>query len=72
MPFVRFERVDTQGKPPAGFFHNPKNRRDFYAVGINLKPIPQLVIKALGEEQRTLAPETSPQRTLYLSLGYAF
>jgi len=45
-PFVRWDAFDTQAKVPSGFQRNPENDRKDFTVGLNYKPIPQVVVKA--------------------------
>jgi hypothetical protein len=46
IPFVRYERVDTQASVPAGFAADPANDVRSWTVGLSYKPIPQVVFKA--------------------------
>lgn len=45
-PFVRWDAFDTQAKVPSGFQRNPENDRKDLTIGLNYKPIPQVVVKA--------------------------
>ena len=45
-PYVRYERLDTQRRVPAGFTRNPANDQTIFTWGVQFKPIPQTVIKA--------------------------
>jgi len=45
-PFVRWDAYDTQAKVPSGFQRNPANDNKDLTVGLNYKPIPQVVVKA--------------------------
>ena len=44
-PYVRYERVDTQAAVAAGFTRNPSRNNTYTTVGIELKPIPNIVLK---------------------------
>ncbi len=69
-PFVRFEWVDTQQHVPAGFMANGKYDDTIWTVGIDYKPISQVVLKA---DYRMYNPEAgeSPD-TFNLGLGFVF
>lgn len=45
-PFVRYERVDTQQRVPAGYVKNPANSQTIWTYGLTYKPHPNTVIKA--------------------------
>lgn len=44
-PFFRYERIDTQDSVPTGFAPDNSQEDEIYTVGINYKPIPQVVVK---------------------------
>ncbi len=44
--FVRYERYNTQEKVPAGFTKNNQYDKTIWTVGLNLKPHPNVVLKA--------------------------
>ena len=44
-PFFRYEHVDTQQSVANGFSKNGNKEFDLYVVGLQYKPIPQVVIK---------------------------
>ena len=44
-PYVRYEKVDTQAALAAGFTRNPSRNNTYTTVGIELKPIPNIVLK---------------------------
>ncbi len=46
VPFVRYERYDTQAAVPAGFLTDPANDVRSWTLGLSYKPIPQVVFKA--------------------------
>jgi len=45
-PFVRYEKLDTIGKAPTGFADDLTKDWQIYQVGLQYKPIPNVVIKA--------------------------
>lgn len=45
VPFVRFERLNTQAEVPAGFVSNPANLASVYTYGLNYKPIDSVALK---------------------------
>ncbi|MGH8584580.1 MAG: hypothetical protein ACREWG_17800 [Gammaproteobacteria bacterium] len=45
-PFFRYEQFDTVAEAPAGFPDDPGRDIEVYQVGIDYKPIPNVVIKA--------------------------
>ncbi|MCH7948894.1 MAG: hypothetical protein IH875_00245 [Candidatus Dadabacteria bacterium] len=69
-PFIRWEQYNTQAKVPAGFFRNPANDRDDLTIGLDYKPIPNVVIKA--EYQRLDNEANNSQNQFNFGLGYVF
>ena len=45
-PFFRYEQMDTIAKAPVGFADDLTKNLQIYQVGLNYKPIPNVVIKA--------------------------
>ena len=45
-PFFRYEKLNTIAKAPAGFANDPTKDWQIYQVGLQYKPIPNVVIKA--------------------------
>ena len=45
-PYLRYERVDTQHQVPAGFTRDLSRDGTFTSFGVELKPIPNIVVKA--------------------------
>ncbi len=45
-PYYRYEILDTQKAVPRGFFRNPSRDRTFQTLGLEFKPIPNIVIKS--------------------------
>lgn len=69
-PFVRFEKVDTQDRVPALFTRDLSRDGTFKTFGIELKPIPQVVLKA-DYQWITNAADTG-RNQFNVNLGYAF
>ena len=44
-PCIRYEKVDTQATMPAGFARSPSTDNTFVTLGVELKPIPNIVVK---------------------------
>ena len=45
MPYLRYEKVDTQAAVVAGFTRNPSKNNTFTTFGLDLRPIPNIVLK---------------------------
>ncbi|HEY8157451.1 MAG TPA: hypothetical protein VIF10_01995 [Methylobacter sp.] len=45
-PFFRYERLNTVAKAPTGFANDPTKDWQIYQVGLQYKPIPNVVLKA--------------------------
>ena len=45
-PYFRWERVDTQATMPAGFDRSRSTDNTFNTIGVEVKPIPNIVVKA--------------------------
>ncbi|HSC33737.1 MAG TPA: hypothetical protein VLG45_00545 [Thermodesulfobacteriota bacterium] len=69
-PFVRWDAFDTQAHVPSGFERNPANNRKDLTIGINYKPIPQVVVKAEYQWLDNNADES--QNQINFGLGYVF
>lgn len=69
-PFFRYEQFDTQEKVPTGYERNPANDRTQYTIGINYKPIPNVVIKAEYQNLDTAAGQSKDQYNF--GIGYVF
>jgi hypothetical protein len=74
-PFFRYEHLDTIAKAPTGWGDNPSKNMQIFQVGMNYKPIPNVVIKA---DYRNFVQQagTSPNDTVpddfNLGLGFIF
>lgn len=69
-PFVRYEELNTQDKVPAGFAASGKNDTEILTVGLNFKPIAEIVTKVEYQFYDNAADSASDQ--LNLGLGYIF
>lgn len=69
-PFVRFEAYDTQDEVPDGFTASGKNDIEVTTVGLNFKPIEEIVLKAEYQFYDNEAGTASDQ--MNLGLGYIF
>ncbi|MEX0999812.1 MAG: hypothetical protein WD000_07625 [Thermodesulfobacteriota bacterium] len=69
-PFVRWEQYDTQAKVPSGFIRNSANDRNDLTIGLNYKPIPNVVMKA--EYQRLANEADESDNQFNFGLGYVF
>jgi hypothetical protein len=69
-PYVRYEAIDTQHRVPAGFVRDRSRDGVFTTLGIELKPIPNVVVKTdyqwIGNEAGT------GRNQVNVNLGYAF
>lgn len=69
-PFVRWEQYDSQSSVPSGFERNPANDRSDLTIGLNYKPIPNVVVKV---EYQWLDNEADDSRNQFnFGLGYVF
>jgi hypothetical protein len=69
-PYFRFEHVDTQDEIPVGFVKDLTRDGDFKTFGVDVKPIPNVVIKT---EYQWLTNAAGTGRNQFnLNLGYAF
>ena len=69
-PYVRYEHVDTQHEVPAGFVRDLTRDGDFRTVGIDVKPIPNVVLKA--EHQWLTNAAGTGRNQFNVNLGYSF
>ena len=69
-PYVRYEAVDTQHRVPTGFTRDLSRDGTFKTLGIELKPIPNVVLKT---DYQWIANEAGTGRNQFnVNLGYAF
>jgi hypothetical protein len=69
-PWFRYERVDTQYDVPSGFAKDENQDRQLFEVGLDYKPIPQIVIKLDYRNQD--AQDGSAPDELRLGAGFIF
>ena len=69
-PYLRLEKVDTQGTVPVGFARSLSTDNVYTTVGVELKPIPNVVLKVDHMWVRNDADSGVNQ--LNIALGYAF
>ncbi len=70
VPYVRFERLNTQDEVPEGFAANPATDRSILSLGAAWKPIVQIVVKADYQLHSNDADTGIDQ--LNVALGYLF
>lgn len=70
IPFVRYERYDTQSRVPAGYSRNPENDVKLLTIGVVFKPIEPIAVK-LDWQQRKNAASTGVNQW-NVGLGYLF
>jgi len=70
VPFLRYERFDTQDEVPVGFARNPVRDRTIWTAGVSVKPLTNVALKAdyqwLANEARTGVNQ------LNLAVGFLF
>ena len=69
-PYVRYERIDTQQRIPAGFARDLTRDGIFTTLGVDVKPISNVVIKT--DYQWITNAADSGRNQFNVSLGYAF
>ena len=69
-PFFRFEYLDTQWKVPSGFTRDNANELQVYTVGLQYRPIPNVVLKA--DYRNVTADAGSAPDEINLGIGLAF
>jgi hypothetical protein len=67
-PFVRYEKLNTIAKAPTGFPGDPSKDQQIFQVGLQYKPIPQVVIKA---DYRNFVAKQGPLPDDF-NLGFGF
>jgi hypothetical protein len=70
VPFARFERFDTQDEVPRGFDSNPANDVRLWTLGLQFRPIPQVVVKVDYQNVENEAASGVDQWNL--ALGWLF
>ncbi len=69
-PFVRYEKLNTIAKAPSGFASDPTKDQQIFQVGLQYKPIPQVVIKA--DYRNFVAKQGSLPDDFNLGFGFIF
>jgi len=70
IPFVRYERLNTQARVPAGFQQNPALERKVLTAGVSVKPVANVVLKADYQSQSNQARTGVSQ--FNLAVGFLF
>ena len=69
-PYIRYEHVDTQHDIPAGFTRDRSRDGAFKTLGVEVKPIPNVVVKT---DYQWITNEAGTGRNQFnMNLGYAF
>jgi hypothetical protein len=69
-PFFRYEKLNTIAKAPEGFAGDPTKNQRVFQVGLQYKPIPQVVIKA--DYRNFSAAEGTLPDDFNLGFGFIF
>jgi hypothetical protein len=69
-PYLRYEQVDTQDRMPVGFERSLSTDNTFVTLGVELKPIPNVVVK-VDHAWVSNAADTGVNQ-FNLNMGYAF
>jgi hypothetical protein len=69
-PFVRYEHVDTQKRVPAGYMRDLSKDGNFATLGLEIKPIPNVVVKT--DYQWITNAAGTGRNQFNINLGYAF
>jgi hypothetical protein len=69
-PFVRYEHFDTIAKAPNGYQDNKNKDRQIFQVGLQYKPIPNVVIKA--DYRNITAKQGTVPDDFNLGFGFIF
>ncbi len=69
-PYIRFEKVDTQAAVAAGFTRNPSKNNTYTTFGLELKPIPNIVVKV--DHMWVNNAVESGVNQFNVNVGYAF
>jgi hypothetical protein len=70
IPYLRYERLDTQNAVPAGFAADPANDLTLTTAGLQWKPIPNVSVKV--DWNRTTTAARTGFDEWNLALGYMF
>jgi len=69
-PFVRYENYDTVSRAPAGFADDQTRDRQIYQIGLQYKPIPNVVVKA--DYRNRVAKQGPLSDDFNLGFGFIF
>jgi len=69
-PYVRYEHVDTQARVPTGFTRDLTRDGEFTTLGVDFKPIPNVVLKT--DYQWITNASRTGRSQFNMNLGYAF
>ena len=69
-PYYRWERVDTQARMPVGFEPSPSTDNRYNTVGVEVKPIPNVVVKV--DHMWVSNDAQSGVNQWNINLGYVF
>jgi len=70
IPYVRYERINTQDEVPDGFMADPANDRKITTVGLSWKPIVNVALKADYNRIRNAAGTGIDQVNVALGFYY--
>ena len=69
-PYIRYEKVDTQAAVAAGFTRSPSRNNTYTTFGVELKPIPNIVVKV--DHMWVNNAVESGVNQFNVNVGYAF
>jgi hypothetical protein len=69
-PYVRYEQVDTQDRVPSLFVRDATRDGEFRTLGLEVKPIPNVVLKA--DYQWVTNAANTGRNQVNVNLGYSF
>ncbi|TAN71114.1 MAG: hypothetical protein EPN17_02895 [Methylobacter sp.] len=69
-PFFRYEKLNTMAKAPSGFANDPTRDWQIFQMGLQYKPIPNVVIKA--DYRNYMARQGSLPDDFNLGFGFIF
>ena len=69
-PYIRYEMVDTQAEMPDGFTRKMSTKNNYFTAGIEVKPIPQVVLKI--DHTWVSNDADSGVNQFNINVGYAF
>jgi hypothetical protein len=72
LPFVRFEAMNLHDQVPAGGVKNPAVDTETLTVGVNYKPIPNVVLKADYQRRTNGVPGDDGTNQLNFGVGFVF